>query len=64
MKYEIDKARCIHDTGKAILVEAPNFDEPEWIPQSQIHEESEVYELGGEGTLIINESFAEYRGWL
>jgi len=36
MAYEIEDARCVHQTDKAILVEAPDFDEPVWIPQSQI----------------------------
>lgn len=64
MSFEIENARCIHDTGKAILVEAPDFDEPEWIPQYAVHEDSEVYKLGTEGTLVVNESWAEKKGWL
>lgn len=64
MAYEIQNARCIHATEKAILVEAPDFDEPEWIPQSQVHDDSEVYKPGTEGVLVVNKSWAERKGWL
>jgi len=64
MAFEIEGARCIHEKGDAILVEAPDFDEPEWIPQSQIDDDSEVYKRGTEGTLIVTDWLAEKRGWL
>lgn len=64
MSYEIDNAKCVKDTGKAILVEADDLDEPTWIPQSCITEDSEVYTYDTEGTLIVHEWFAEKRGWL
>lgn len=64
MSYEVEDARCIRDSGKAILVEAPDFDEPEWIPQSMVDEDSEVYKLGTEGKLIVADWFAEKKGWL
>lgn len=53
-------------SGKALLVEAPIFDEPEWIPTSQIHDNSEVWddrEGSNEGTLIVSLWLAEERGW-
>lgn len=64
MPYEIDNAKCIRETDRAILVEADEFDEPQWIPQSQIDEDSEVYKLGTDGTLIVSDWFAEQRGWI
>lgn len=64
MPYEIANARCIHDTPKAIKVEAPDFDEPQWIPQWAIEDDSEVYKKGTEGVLVITESWAEKQGWL
>lgn len=33
-----------------------------WIPQSQIHDDSEVYEVGGEGKLVITTWLAEQKG--
>jgi hypothetical protein len=52
------------DSGKALLVEAPDFDKPEWIPHSQIRDESEVYKPGTSGNLVVTEWFAEQRGWV
>ena len=63
MGYEIEKAKCIAQTDAAILVEAPEFDKPEWIPQSQVDEDSTVYAKGHTGTLIVSDWLAEQRGW-
>jgi hypothetical protein len=57
--------RVIKETPKAILVKfdgADIFDEPEWFPKSQIHDDSEVWREGQEGELIVTEWFAEQRG--
>jgi len=64
MRHEIEDAEAIRDSGKALLVEAPEFDEPQWIPHSAIHGDSEVYRDGESGTLIVYSWFAEKRGWL
>jgi hypothetical protein len=53
----------IHDTGKALLIRTPEHGEI-WVPQSCIHEDSEVYEKGGTGKLIVKLSFAEEKGWV
>lgn len=62
--YEIHGAVAIYETDDAILVEADEFVKSEWIPKSQITDESEVYENGTDGTLIVTEWFAEKRGWI
>jgi hypothetical protein len=64
MTFKIDNAKCVYSTEKAILVEAPDyFDEPQWIPQSQVDEDSEVYKKDTEGTLIASDWLAEKQGW-
>jgi len=64
MAYRIENAKCIKQTSQAILVTAPVFGKKEvWVPQSQVHEDSEVYEEGGEGTLVVSNWFAEKEGW-
>lgn len=63
MSFKIDNAKCIHVKGKAILVEALLFDEPVWIPFSQVDDDSEVYQKGDEGTLIVSDWWAEKEGW-
>jgi len=61
---DIHDAKCIRESDKAILVEASDFDEPQWIPKSQVTDESEVYKPGTDGVLIITDWWAEKQGWL
>lgn len=61
--FDVKNARCVHDSGKALLIEAPDFKEAKWIPQSVIHDDSEVYQDGDEGTLVVEDWFAEKEGW-
>jgi hypothetical protein len=61
--FVIEDATCIRETDKAILVSAPTLDKEEWIPQSQIHVDSEVYKTGDEGKLVIYNWLAYQRGW-
>ena len=62
--YTIEDAVCIADTGDAIKVEAPEFEEPQWIPQSQVHEDSEVFAKSDRGNCIVTQFFAEKKGWV
>ena len=64
MPHTIENASVVKDTGKAILVDAPDFGVAEWIPQSVIHEDSEVYEAGTDGDLIVTDWFARKKGWI
>lgn len=59
--YEYE-ARCIHDTGRAIKVTL-STGETKWVPNWAVHEDSEVYETGGEGKLVVLARFAEDEGW-
>jgi len=52
---------CIRETDRALLVRLEDGDE-HWIPKSVIHDDSEVYELGGEGTLVVQGWFARKEG--
>lgn len=66
--FEIEDAVVLQDSGAAILVESPMFDEPQWIPKRKvIHEDSEVWEDSedgrGPGSLLIAGWFAEKKGW-
>ena len=47
----IENAKGIKATDKALLVLVEG--QEVWIPQSQIHDDSEVWKAGDEGTLII-----------
>jgi hypothetical protein len=52
-------------TDRAILVLTPDFGE-EWIPKSQIHDDSELYDgaaVGWFGQMVVSEWLAGERGW-
>lgn len=63
-KFEIEDAECVAQTDKAICVRAPDLDGQVWIPQSQVHEDSEVWKEGQSGKLVVNEWWAEKEGWM
>lgn len=58
---EFTGCRGIKETALAVLVDIPGIGE-KWIPKSQIDDDSEVWEEGNEGTLVITEWFALERG--
>jgi len=50
----LGKGRCIDDSGRALRIEFTDGEHhPMWIPQSQIHADSEVYKEGHEGNVVI-----------
>lgn len=53
--------KCIFDSGKALLVRLQDGRE-QWFPKSVIHDDSEVYELGHEGEIVVKCWFAENEG--
>lgn len=66
---EVD-VKVMHRSAKAILISVNDIDmkgkPDEWIPFSQIAEDSEINresEAGDEGTLIISKWIAEQKGW-
>lgn len=61
--FELHDVHCKHATDKAILVEGGDLDDEEWIPLSQVSDESEVMDIDDEGTLIITLWLAEQKGW-
>jgi len=60
--HTIVNAEAIAETDKAVLVEAPELDEAIWVPKSVIDDDSEVYERGTEGDLIVAEWWATKQG--
>lgn len=59
-KVRFEGARGIKATAKALLCEIDG--DEQWVPQSQIDDDSEVYEEGGEGALIVSEWWATEAG--
>jgi len=65
--FEIKNAKCVDQTPEAIKVLFKLEDGStvtNWIPQSQVTDDSEVYSKGHSGTLRITQYIAELRGWL
>ena len=60
--YDERYVKCLHATPKAILVLRKGKEV--WIPQSAIHEDSEVYKKGDEGKLLVKMWWAEKEGWI
>jgi hypothetical protein len=50
----------LKETPAALLCEIDG--DEVWIPQSQIDDDSEVYEKGHRGTLIVSQWIAEQKG--
>jgi len=59
-KVSFEDVRALKDSGKALLCLIG--EEKVWIPHSHIHDDSEVYEEGHEGTLIVSEWIATEKG--
>ena len=57
---EFENVKATGATEKAVLCEIDG--EEHWIPRSQIDDDSEVYEKGHEGTLVITEWLATQKG--
>ena len=49
--------RVLGETDKAIRVVIDG--KPCWVPKSQIHDDSEVYQSGTSGKLIVSQWWAE-----
>ncbi len=70
--HEIKNVKVIRETTAAILVQGAGLSsdpfgtsdpkQEEWIPKSQLHDNSEVRDVGDEGTLVISTWLAEKKG--
>jgi len=54
--------KCKKETDKALLCTVD--DEDVWVPKSQVHDDSEVYQEGDEGLLVVSEWLARQKGWV
>ena len=59
--YEV-RATAVRATEKALLVDIDGNEM--WIPQSVIHDDSEVYEEGDTGLLVVKGWWAQKQGLL
>lgn len=61
--FAIEDVECTDETPDAICIEKEG-DEPFWVPRSVVHEDSEVLNVGDEGTLLVDHWFAAKNGWI
>lgn len=62
---KVDNCKVVAVGRHAILVENDEWDEPLWIPDTQIDDDSELYmqsKKGDEGTLVISAWIAKQKG--
>lgn len=57
----LGKAKVVGATDKALRVEVEDMGTI-WVPRSVIHDDSEVYDEGHEGELVVKRWFAEKEG--
>lgn len=56
-KARFELAYCLRETDKAILVDIDG--DQHWVPKSVVDDDSEVWEEGQEGELVIAGWFAD-----
>jgi len=59
---EFSDVKAIAETEVALLCEVDG--EEVWLPKSQVQDESEVWQKGDEGTLVVSEWIAKQKGLL
>lgn len=59
-----NECEVIKETPKALLINIPYIDDQDWIPKSQIHDNSEIYEDKQKGVLALNLWLVEKKGWI
>ncbi len=61
---DLGQAQCIRMTEKALLVQLETESDARWIPKSQVHDDSEVYDddKNASGKLVVTEWFANKEG--
>lgn len=66
MPVYFDGCFAKRETDKALLILIPDIDtEAVWVPKSQIHDDSEVFDAGENrrGTLAVTDWLADQKGW-
>ena len=61
--HSLGQGEAIRETDAAVLVMVEDLDEEVWIPKSQIHDDSEVWEDGHVGEVVVSEWLAGKQGW-
>lgn len=60
-RVEVPDTKAIGETEKALLIRFDDGEE-EWVPKSQVTDDSEVWERGHEGKLVVTFWWADKAG--
>ena len=63
MKATIHDVECDGETDLAIHVTDGTEDFDMWVPKSVIHDDSEVYQKGDSGSLVVKGGWAQKNGF-
>lgn len=58
----VGDGECTRETDRAILVFLADIGEEYWVPKSVVDDDSEVWERGQEGEVVVQEWWARDRG--
>lgn len=61
--FEIEGCEVLKVLDSSILVKCSEWDKPQFVPTSQLHEDNDLNDEGDRGTLIVTMWLAEERGW-
>lgn len=61
-KVEFDDCKVIRESASGAAILCLIDGEEHWIPQSQVHDDSEIWKPGDEGKLVITEWIALEKG--
>jgi len=59
----IGVGKCLSQTEKAVRIHLDDENTPRWIPKSVLHDDSEVYQTGDTGKVIVKQWWAEKNGF-
>lgn len=61
--FTIENCQATKETPMALLVTNVDEEKEFWVPKSVIHDDSEVFEKGHKGRLVVEGWFARKEGW-
>jgi hypothetical protein len=57
-----EDCKCTAETEKALLIECPDWDTPEWFPKAHVGEDSECFAKNTVGTFVCTNWIAAQKG--
>jgi hypothetical protein len=62
-KFRIEDCKAVGSTEMGIWVSCPDWDKEEFVPQSKIDDDSNLWKEGDEGALVVDGWLADQRKW-